>query len=191
MLKTVCLEQLEHEVIVQQGEHYLIRPFRKDDQAALMEMFSRSTPEDIYFRIFAAMKDFPARMAERFAQIDLKTEMALIATGPHPHPPSEIFGIVHIAAAPKTLETAEFDIMVRPDYKGHGLGYQLMSEILRYAELRGHTAVTGYILSENHAMLKMAHELGFMTFGTEGDAAKVKIALPRQKDHPSISLRSS
>jgi acetyltransferase len=181
MLKTVDLKLLEHEVTLRQDEHYLIRPFRKEDEAALRDMFKRSTSEDIYFRIFAAMKDFPDRMAERFAQIDLESEMALIATRPFSHPSSEIFGIAHVAANPAALETAEFDIMVRPDYKGHGIGYQLMTEILRYAELRGHSTVIGYILFENHAMLKMARELGFVTFGMEGDAAKVQIKLPRQE----------
>jgi acetyltransferase len=178
MLNEVPMAGLKHEVSVHQSDRVLIRPFRKEDEAMLRDMFAHSTTEDIHFRIFGAMKDFPEHMAHQFAQIDFAKEMALVATPPLSQHPTEILGIAHIITDPKEPATAEFDIMVRPDYKGHGLGYQLMLEILHYAQLRGYKAVVGYILCSNHIMLQMAHELGFKTIGFEDVATKVKVMLP-------------
>jgi acetyltransferase len=84
-----------------------------------------------------------------------------------------IIGIVHIDERTEP-GVAEYDIMVRPDHKGHGLGYQLMQEILNEAGRKGLKAVKGYILRDNEAVLHMAKELGFKEVSLMGAAVRMR-----------------
>lgn len=76
---------------------------------------------------------------------------------------------------PNAPLAAEFDVMVRADLKGQGLGYRLMMEILAHARQRGLRTVEGYILRENTTMLHMARELGFAMSSAEGGVLRVAV----------------
>jgi acetyltransferase len=65
--------------------------------------------------------------------------------------------------------------MVRSDFKHHGLGYRLMTEILQCARRRGLKAVTGLISADNFAMLQMTGELGFVARRTEDNDVEVRL----------------
>ncbi|WP_026607881.1 GNAT family N-acetyltransferase [Methylocapsa acidiphila] len=166
-------------VTLRDREHYVLRELGPDDEPLLREMFARASQEDIHFRCFGAMRGFAEDMAHRLAHLDPKQEFALAVLTPPEAGREEILGVVHLEKNPEAETTAEFDIMVRADLKQHGLGYLLMTEVLRSARRRGLEAVTGMILRDNYVMLQMAHELGFATESVEDDLVKVKAPLAR------------
>jgi acetyltransferase len=166
----------EHEITIAEGERIFVRPVRLEDEPRLVEMLAKATPDDVRFRCFGAVKDFPHWLASRLVHTDLKRETTLVAVAAHEEP-SVIMGVVHIIRERNEPNTAEFDIMVRSDHKGHGVGYLLMTEILQHARECGLAAVEGYILSDNRAMLLMAGELGFKRVYTEGDTVCVRAEL--------------
>lgn len=88
----------------------------------------------------------------------------------------EIVGVVRLAADPDK-ERAEFAVMVRSDTKGTGLGYSLMQQIIDYARHNAIKQVFADVLRENHPMLKMVKELGFMVLPTEHQADSVTVVL--------------
>jgi acetyltransferase len=158
---------LEHLAELPGGARCLIRPIRPDDAPRLVEMLRRSSAEDIRMRFLGHMRAFPPLMAARLSQIDYDREMALVATPPPGDPASgEIDGVGRLVADPDN-EVAEYAVMVRSDLKGHGIGFQLMTEILAHARRRGLKRVFGEVSRDNHAMLQMARELGFSTAPTE------------------------
>jgi len=165
------------EIALRDGAHFILRSVRTDDESRLRDMFARASLEDIHFRCFGAMHDFAADMARRLAHLDPTSEFALAASTPPDRQPEEIFGVAHLSQNPEAMDTAEFDIMVRSDFKQRGLGYRLMTELLQSARQRGLKAITGNILRDNYAMLQMAHELGFKTDFVDGDAVRVKVSL--------------
>lgn len=140
---------------------YLIRPVRSSDEAALVDMFSRSSAEDIRLRCLGTIKDFPHLAAARLARCDSDREVALVAIDAESSGSREIVGVVHLVKEPNEPDSAEFDIMVRTDMKGRGVGFQLMKDVLAWARERGLKKIVGYVLYENRAMLLMASELGF------------------------------
>jgi acetyltransferase len=71
--------------------------------------------------------------------------------------------------------------MIRPDHKGHGLGYALMREILNEARRRGLKAVEGYILRDNKTMLIMAREHGFRPVAEEDDVIVMRAELREER----------
>jgi acetyltransferase len=81
---------------------------------------------------------------------------------------------VRLIADPNN-EVGEYAIMVRSDFKGKGLGYRLMQEMLAYARARGLARVHGDVLRENSAMLTMARELGGVEKGRDEDNRVVEV----------------
>lgn len=165
------------EIALPGGAHFLLRSVQPEDEPRLREMFAHASEEDIHFRCFGAVHDFAAQMSHRLAHLDPSNELALVAATPPDHSPEEIFGVVHLALPPGRRDTAEFDIMVRSDFKQHGLGYRLMTEILLSARRWGLETITGNILRDNYAMLQMTRELGFATDTVDEDSVRVKAIL--------------
>jgi acetyltransferase len=166
----------KHEIAIAQGERLLVRPIRPDDEKALAEMLAQASPDDIRFRCFGAIKDFPHVLAAHLTRIDRARETTLVAVAEEGEP-GALLGVVHIICERTHPDIAEYDIMVRSDYKGHGLGYQLMQEILSEARRRGLAAVEGYILRENKTMLIMAREFGFKQVAVHSDMVCVRAEL--------------
>ena len=143
------------------GHLFTIRPICPEDEPLLREMVQRSDPEDIRLRFFVPLRDITHDLAARLSHIDHDHNMALVAIeteGPNTEKAS-LAGMVCVSGDPKS-DCVEYAIMVRSDLKGQGLGYRLMQEILTYARQRGLGHVTGQVLSENSAMLKMVREFG-------------------------------
>ncbi|TIT42969.1 MAG: GNAT family N-acetyltransferase, partial [Mesorhizobium sp.] len=51
--------------------------------------------------------------------------------------------------------------LVRTDLQGHGLGWELLSQIVDYAKADGIRRIEGIVLGENSKMLAMCREFGF------------------------------
>jgi acetyltransferase len=164
--------RLEHDIALRDGTSLKIRPIKPEDAPAVTALFARLTPEDIRTRFFSALKALPPRQLARATQIDYDREMALTAW--RADAPDELVGIVRLAADPDNAR-AEYAVLVRSDWKGRGLGYALMGEILDYARDRDVGEVYGTILAENAPMISMAREFGF-AIGRDPDDASLVLA---------------
>lgn len=91
--------------------------------------------------------------------------------------PGEIVGVAHLIEEPAEPGCAEFDILVRTDVKGHGVGFQLMKDVLARARERRLTKIVGFIAGDNHAMLLMTSELGFVRDHAEMGTVRVTAML--------------
>jgi acetyltransferase len=156
---------------------YLIRSVSGSDELALFDMFSRSSPEDLRLRCLGMIKDFPRLAAARLARCDRDREIALVAVDGEGAAPGEIVGVAHLIEEPAEPGCAEFDILVRTDVKSHGVGFQLMKDVLARARERRLTKIVGFIAGENHAMLLMATELGFVRDHAEMGTVRVTAML--------------
>jgi len=142
-------------------DRYRIRSVRTADEAAVLGMFAQSSPGDIRARCLGAIKNFPSEAAARLSRCDGGQEIALVAEKSRSDGAAEIVGLVHLVDFPDEPGLAEFDIMVRSDVQGQGVGHRLMKAILSRARARGLGALVGYVSGENGAMLAIAGELGF------------------------------
>jgi acetyltransferase len=148
--------------IVSLSHHsYLIRPVGASDEAGLVDMFLRSSAKDVCLRCLGAVRDFPRLGAARLMRADSNRELAIVAVHLDIGPQREIVGVVHLINEPGKSESAEFDVMVRTDMQGRGIGFELMKEMLTHARERGLKTIVGYVAGENRKMLWMASELGF------------------------------
>jgi acetyltransferase len=145
----------------------LIRPIRPEDAAQLAAFFERIEPEDLQLRYFQQQNARPVFDVGRYTQIDYHRHMALVAVATSEGGGIEILGEVRAGIDPDNLR-AELAIVVRSDWKGHGLGKLLGDRIVRYWRSRGTRQVFGLVHSDNEPMLRLARALGFEVDATPG-----------------------
>jgi len=114
-----------------------IRPIRPDDAPRLQEAFDRLSPESIYLRFLEPYKELSDRQAQRFANLDYRTQMALVASIPE-HGEEHLIGVARYAMVGEEHPgVAESAIVVVDSFQNRGLGTLLLSRLVRYALAHG------------------------------------------------------
>lgn len=150
---------------------------RPEDEPAHYKLFRHFTPDDIRFRFFGMVREFPHSEMARFTQIDYDREMAFVATDTNEQGQSETMGVVRAIADPDN-HWAEFAIIVRSDLKGQGLGRILLEKIISYSRAKGLKELVGEVLADNIAMLNLAKSFGFkVNRTTESAIVQAKLTL--------------
>ena len=166
------LEELVH----LDGLELLLRPIRPEDEPMHKVFLDELDPQDIRFRFFGSIRDFPHSQLARLTQIDYDREMAFIAVEFSKQGPRTV-GVVRIVCDPDN-EEAEFAIIVHSEMKRRGLGHALMNKMIAYSRDRGTRYLVGEVLTSNHSMLNLAASLGFeATHTSDGSVAQVRLFL--------------
>jgi acetyltransferase len=166
----------ERKVSLPDGSEVFIRPIRPDDERFYERFMQLTTPEDLRLRLFAPVREFSHKFLARLTQIDYAREMAFIALRPLADGSEEMLGVVRFFADPD-YEKGEYAVLIRSDWKGHGLGWALMQKLIRYAKSEGLKTLHGAVLRENAGMLNMCRDLGFTQQRDPDDSQVVKVDL--------------
>ena len=81
----------------------------------------------------------------------------------------------YVRANENNDKTCEFAITLAEDWRGSGLGAELLASLLRQAPAEGYTTMEGSVLADNAPMLALARELGFEVEPVPGDATVVRV----------------
>jgi len=154
--------ELEESVILDNALHVLLRPIRPDDEIDHYAFLASLSPEDIRFRFFGKIGEMSHDQMYGLTHIDYDNHMAFIATAEKQDGGHETLGVVRTIADPLD-GSAEFAIVVRSDFKEHGLGGKLLLKIINYCRAHGVKNLVGYVMADNTRMLRFARDLGFKT----------------------------
>jgi acetyltransferase len=149
--------QWQRHLQVKDGWRVFVRPIRPEDEPRIHELLRHITSQDLRLRFFAPMKEFTHEFIARLTQLDYARAMAFVAFD---EVTNELVGMVRLHSD-SIYESGEYAILLRSDLKGRGLGWTLMQMIIEYAKSEGLKRISGEVLQENTAMLKMCRELGF------------------------------
>jgi acetyltransferase len=150
-------KEWERRLLLPDRTHIFVRPVRPDDDELFREFAKGVSEEDARLRFFGPKKELSDGDLDRLVHIDYGRAMAFVAIRELSR---KMVGVVRLHAEPNR-EAREFAIIVRSDFKGHGLGWMLMQLIIEYARTVGLRVIEGRTLHENKAMLKMCQEFGF------------------------------
>jgi GNAT superfamily N-acetyltransferase len=139
------------------GAALRMRPIRPEDEPRLEELFHRLSPRTIYQRFFRAYDRLPDHWYHRFAHVDYRTRLALVAEQQDARGP-----LLHAVARyePGVGDgTTEIAIVVEDAWQHRGLGTLLLDALLAAAEARGLRRFTADVLADNRPMLRILSRL--------------------------------
>jgi acyl-CoA hydrolase/RimJ/RimL family protein N-acetyltransferase len=173
MSRTAYPEEAVKEVTLKNGTKVIIRPAKASDVRGLQDIFYHMTPQDVYTRFFTCLKSLSVSKAEHLCNVDYEKEMAFVATIGHLED-EQIIGSSCYVVNPST-NMADVAYMIRPEWKGGGLGSALQQRMVEYAKSKGLRGFTADILSENKAMLTLAKKCGTVTMRHSYGAYEVEM----------------
>jgi acetyltransferase len=141
------------------GAQYHIRPIKPADIELYPDFLAKISPDDIRLRFLAPRKEFPDEMLKRLTQLDYDRDMAFVVLEAGS---GALAGVGRLSCDPDRTK-GEYALLVRTDLQGHGLGWQLLQQIVAYAKAEAIGRIEGFVLEENTAMLHMCREFGFST----------------------------
>lgn len=147
-----------------QGRSITLRPIRPEDEPLIVD-FHRELSEESVYLYFAKPLSFRHRVAhERLARIcflDYDREITLVAD--YKQPGTGNHAILGAARLLKQhgFDTARFVLVVQDADQHQGLGTELLRQLIQVAQAEGLHRLSGTILAENAAMLRVASKLGF------------------------------
>jgi acetyltransferase len=141
------------------GARVVLRPIRPEDAAIEREFVNSLSDQSRYFRFMHAVSEITPEMLARFTQIDYDREMAFIAVLGEPLNEREI-GVARYFVDPFD-EACEFAVVIADDWRGKGLGAELLRALIESARQKGVRRMYGAVLAENLTMLKFAAKAGF------------------------------
>jgi RimJ/RimL family protein N-acetyltransferase len=139
------------------GAALRLRPIRPDDAPRLVELFHRLSPRTVYQRFFRAYDRLPDHWYHRFAHVDYRTRLALVAEQQEAGGP-----LLHAVARYEPGEAdgaTEIAIVVEDAWQHRGLGTLLLDALLAAAEARGLRRFTADVLADNRPMLRILSRL--------------------------------
>lgn len=165
------LERVEH---LRSGHALYIRPIRPEDAALEIAFVDRMSEHSRYMRFFNTVRELTPTMLARLTQVDYDRELALIALSAENGEAEQIVGVARFAPNPDG-ESCEFAIATDDQWSGRGVAMILMERLFAAARDVNYSSMTGCVLPENNAMLRLANKLNFTRTKDEDDPALVKV----------------
>jgi acetyltransferase len=150
-------KEWERREVLADGLHVLIRPLRAGDEALYPAFLAHLEAEDVRLRFLHPVREISPEMIHRFVSVDYERSMAFAIID---EARGELLGVARLHCDPFRTH-GEYAILVRSDRKGHGLGWLLMQQLIRWARASGLERIHGQVFAYNRGMLQMCRDLGF------------------------------
>ncbi len=160
---------------LQDGTNVILRPICPEDAPLIVELHEGHSAHTIRMRFFSMVKTLSRDSLVRLCHLDYDREMALVAVRRDEQGRPHLLGVSRYYLEPET-GTAEFAVVVGDRWQGKGLGRHLMERLIAVAREQGVKRLTGAVLRENTAMLRLMQGLGF-TERPGADRGEVEVEL--------------
>jgi acyl-CoA hydrolase/GNAT superfamily N-acetyltransferase len=164
--------EFERKVPLHDGTALFLRPIKPTDEKMLRDMCYACSEESIVFRFAKDIKTFPHEFIQKFTNIDLSKDMAIVGliqgTGGE-----EIVGVGRYYLI-ESKNRAEISFLVRDDWQAKGIGTYLLNTLTEIAKKRGIKGFEANMLTDNQHMLAVFHNSGYaITTKKEGNTFQI------------------
>ena len=129
------------------------RPVRPDDAPLFCRLWDRLSPETVYRRFHAPLRQPPAE-AHRLVEVDHDLREALVAVVG-----GEVVGVARYDRSRADPGTADVAVVVEDAWQGVGVGRQLLGELTELAARRGVRRLTADVQADNDRMVGLVRRL--------------------------------
>ncbi|HET7399347.1 MAG TPA: GNAT family N-acetyltransferase [Intrasporangium sp.] len=144
----------EADVVLRDGTVAHVRPITPADGDALRRFHNAQSPESVYLRFFAPLRELSDRDVHRFTHLDYHDRVALVATLG-----GEIIGVGRYdRVGPSEAEVA---FNISDHYQGKGIGSVMLEHLAAIARELGITKFTAEVLPQNRKMLTVFKDAGY------------------------------
>jgi acetyltransferase len=147
-------------VRVAHNSRVTIRPTLPQDVELQRQFFRCLSAKSRYCRFMTRSNELPEVLVERFASIDYRSHLALLA---------EVF------EDERDPETSEFAIAVADDWQAHGIARALLDLLERQAAVSGIRRMVADTLLANKAMIGLAGGAGYAIRASREDASLARL----------------
>ncbi|RKD35450.1 GNAT family N-acetyltransferase [Rhizobium sp. WW_1] len=151
------MSEQQWNVTTRDGSRVLVRPAGNDDEKLLGELFDHISPQDLRFRFLSAIKHVSRRQIADLIGVDHSAVESYIAFAQDTATPVA----TAVLACDRGKGRAEVAISVRSDFKGHGLGWELLSLMVQEAKNRGLDKIESIEDRSNFDAVEREQNMGF------------------------------
>ncbi|MGD0765106.1 MAG: GNAT family N-acetyltransferase, partial [Dehalococcoidia bacterium] len=153
------LRQYHADVVLKDGSTVHLRPIQPDDDDAWLFLFSRLSPQTIYYRFHHVIAEVTRAEAQTYTNVDYENTFALVAILGEP-PDERIIAIGRFARLANP-ERAESAFLVEDSHQGRGISTHLLEHLATAAREKGIKVFEAEVLGENKDMMRVFRDFGF------------------------------
>ena len=154
--------------VLQDGRSLQIRAIRAEDKQALLDMFSRLSPETIYHRFLGAKKSLSRDELVYLTELDFHRRAALVAVLVR-EGVEHIVGVGRYASSDDSpADRAEVAITVEDTEQRRGIGTLLLKHLRAVANAEGIGLFDVYLVSDNLAPIALFEGSGHVVHRSAG-----------------------
>lgn len=140
-----------------------LRPIHPEDREALSEGFRALSDDSRYHRFLTPLPRLTDAQARYLTEIDQINHFAWGIGLRDPGGGLRGIGVARYVRESADAEAAEIAVAITDEHQGRGLGSLLVRALAVVAQTHGITRLTGVVLAENRAMIRIFEKLGGTT----------------------------
>jgi acetyltransferase len=176
-------QKLETEIRTLDGQSYVVRPIRPEDEPALRGFADEVDTRDLWHAFFSPLRDRTHETAARLSQIDYDREMTLVAWEDE-----RVAGLARSTANPN-FDVAECAVIIRGDLREKGLARQLLDALLHAIAGQGVRRAAFVFPADQTRMLNLSTDLGFEVAASPADASQVRATKALHPDNTPTKVQ--
>ncbi|MDT8273245.1 MAG: GNAT family N-acetyltransferase [Desulfomonilia bacterium] len=147
---------LETHRTTRSGQTVLFRPIKISDEPLLKDFVYSLSDQSMYKRFLSPRTEIPHQELQKYVVIDYTRQMAIMVILEQEEK-EEVIGVARWAIE-ENLHTAALAIVIRDDFHGQGIGYELLSYMTYLAQKQGLLGFSSEILADNRPVLRLVNK---------------------------------
>ena len=170
--------QPSQQVSTRSGFTFHVRPACQEDDGTVAEFFTHVTREDLRFRFLTALNEVGPAQITALTHVDHRWSENFLA---FTRDGSMMIATAMLACDP-SFDRGEVAIVIRKDFKLHGIGWALLAHIARFADAKGVKVLESIESRDNHAAIEVERDMGFTVEADPGDASLLRVSRALGRD---------
>ena len=160
------------------GFHFHVRPAQPEDDATVADFFTHVMRADLRFRFLTGLNEVGPAQVAALTHVDHRWSenfLAFTADG------STMIATAMLACD-ATFDHGEVAVAIHKDFKHHGVGWELLAYVARFADSKGVKVLEAIESRDNHDAIELERDMGFTVESYPGDATLLLVSRKLGRD---------